>query len=269
MALDVRSASQHVTTQEGVTCIDLTEVDFVLPGGIVAVACMARDASERGDQIKLLAPTDSQVARYASRMGLGDVLEMCDVENTLPAVKHRSRGDVLLECGWAEDSSIGELAGLVSERLWEAGIDAQITDVLTTSVYEIADNVKVHAGAGGGFVCAQTYRRGTLGERIEVAIGDIGCGVRASLAARYSPADDEEALRLATTVSVTRLPEERRGLGLHYAARDIPRAGGRLTLRSGEALLGVNPDRRYSTRCASIPGTLVAIGVPVGGLRKG
>jgi hypothetical protein len=202
-------------------------------------------------------------------MGLGTVLDDCGVQARLPSVRRQNREDVLVECRWADDDAIEGLAGLISDRLWDAHVDAEVTDLVSVAVYEIADNVKAHAGSGGGFICAQTYRRGTPYERVEVAVGDIGRGVRASLEARHSPVDDEHALRLATTESVTSLPEDRRGLGLHYVARDIPRAGGRLAILSGDAMLQVNPSGAQSTKRASIVGTLVEVRVPVGGLRKG
>ena len=132
----------------------------------------------------------------------------------------------------------------------------------------MADNVQTHAESGGGFVCAQTYDRGTVHERIEVAIGDTGRGVRASLQTRHAPTTDEEALRLAVEESISGL-DRRRGLGLHYVARDIPRAGGRLTMRSGSAILHVNPGGPFSTTCPPVDGTLVGIRVPVGRMREG
>ena len=251
------------------TQIDLSSVDFVLPGGIVAVACSARSALERGEQITVVAPDRDDVARYASRMGLSDVLANCGAESVLPPVRRHEQGHVLVDCQWADDSAVEGLSIMVSDRLWAASVDAEIIDLVDMSVYEVADNVRTHAGSGGGFICAQTYKRGTPEERIEVALGDTGRGIRASLEARYSPLDDQDALRLATKESVTGLPQERRGLGLHYLARDIPRVGGRFTLRSGGAYLRVFPGGPYSAQSEPIVGTLVEICVPVGGLTKG
>lgn len=267
VTLDLISSSSYVTSHGGVTEIDLGRVNFALPGGIVAVACAARAARERGDEVRAKAPSSGDVARYTSRMGLGAVLVECGAGNPLPRVNRHDRGDVLVECQWADDIAIGGISELVNERLWDANVDAKTTDVITMAVYEVADNVQTHAASNGGFVCAQTYERGSARERIEVAVGDVGRGVRSSLQARHDPPSDEAALRLAIKESVSGL-RVGRGLGLHYVARDIPRAGGHLTMRSGIAYLTAGAEGPVFRGCDPVVGTLVGIRVPVGRMRE-
>jgi anti-sigma regulatory factor (Ser/Thr protein kinase) len=268
MALDVASVSNYITGRSG-THIDLAQVDFVSPGGIVAVACAARSAMDRGESVTVTPPVRASVARYASRMGLGATLADCGVHADLPAVHHHDRTDTLLECQYADDGSIADLSSLVGQRLYDAGVDHETIEPLDICLWEVADNVCTHARAGGGFICAQTYMRGTDAERVEVSIGDTGVGIPVTLRDRHSPTSDQHALELATTKSVSRLPSERRGLGLHYLARDIPKAGGQVTIRSGSALRTIFPGGPYSTDVPSISGTLVQIQLPVARLKAG
>jgi len=198
LTLSVTSATGCIADSATETRIDLGTVDFVLPGGIVAVACAARRAVKLGRRVTIRPPLDGQVARYASRMGLGDILSECGAPGSLPIVRHHDRTDALVECQWVDDDAVGNLAVLLNDRLWDAGVDELVTDTITSAVYEIADNVKVHSGAGGGFICAQTYEAGTARERIEVAVGDSGRGIRASLEERHHVEGDQHALHLAT-----------------------------------------------------------------------
>lgn len=248
--------------------MDLRGVSFALPGGIVALACIAEAARSRGFELDVLAPASDDVARYVSRMGLGEVLDRCGARHTLPVVNHHNRADVLVECRWARAESIGDVSELVNERLWEAGVDARTTDVVTMAVYELADNVRTHAASEGGFICAQTYELGTPRERLDVAVGDAGQGIRASLEQRLAPGSDEAALRLAITERVSGLNSER-GLGLHYVARDISRAGGRLSMVSGGACLQHTTGRTSTFRREPTVGTLVGVRVPVGQMSQG
>jgi len=267
MALEVTTISNYVR-HGWYTAIDLSPVDFLMPGGIVAVACIARHAHETGRDLQVTLPTNTSVARYASRMGLGDALAECGLPRTLPAVNHHDRTDTLLECQYAGADSIADLTLLVGQRLDEAGVPHDVYEPLEICLFEVADNVKVHAQSGGGYLCAQTYRPGTPNEKVSVAVGDIGVGIPVTMR-RHQPANDQHALELAMSELVSGLNIPRRGLGLHYLSRLIPRAGGRVTIRSGSALRTVYPGGPYSTDVPPIPGTLVEIELPVARLGAG
>lgn len=267
MELSATSVDGCWSATSGSLTVDLSRVRFVLPGGIVAVACLAKAASARGVDVMVKAPADLNVDRYVSRMGLGEVLSDCGLHAPFTVVTHHDRADVLVGCQWADEEGIAGLANMVNDRLWEANVPERTTDLIVSAVFEVADNVLAHSESGGGFICAQTYQPSTRFERIELAVGDIGRGVKASLQQRYNPADDQDALELAIQNNVSGL-NPNRGIGLHNVARDIPRAGGRLTIRSGSAYLHVHPGGPYYGSCGRIPGTLVEMRVPVGQLSE-
>jgi len=246
----------------GRVTIDLSDVTWLLPGGIVGVACTARKARALGYAVHIVSPNRDSVARYASRMGLGDVLVDCGANHRLPGVQHHDRTDVLLECRWADDVAIAGPSELLRDRLDEAGVAPQLSEEIAIHVYEIADNVKDHAADGGGFVCAQTYEKNSPREYVEVAVGDAGVGVLATLSERHAPTSHQDALNMAVELGVSSVPN--RGNGLWYVSRFVRRVGGRLSLSSGDAYLRITQGGPYSTSCQPIAGTLVGIQVPVG-----
>jgi hypothetical protein len=66
-----------------------------------------------------------------------------------------------------------------------------------------------HAGSpAGGFIAAQRYKAGMPEERIIVAVGDVGIGIRESLRPRYGDMTDGQAIRRAIQWHVSRIPDE-------------------------------------------------------------
>lgn len=96
------------------------------------------------------------------------------------------------------ESEIEHMAELVVNRV---RLEGQARSELYDSLYELALNVCEHSGTSG-FIAAQTYRN-----HLEVAIGDWGTGVRASLASAGHMYDaDADALLAASTTDVSSKP---------------------------------------------------------------
>lgn len=251
-------------TVDLVVRVDCSTISFVTPGGLAALLTMTARLVATGRPVAFDCPQSVDVARYMSRMGLGACLDHLGVGSDLPAVTHHDRAEHLLECEFIEDEALEGLSELVMQRMDEAGVHPLAVDELATHVHEVAGNVRIHAGSGGGFVCAQSYERGTPRERVVIAVADPGAGIPATLSRRHRFENDQAALQLATQLRVSGR-EGDRGLGLHYLVRDIPGAGGKVTLRSGNAIRTVYPRGPYSTSGAAFPGTLVEIDVKVAG----
>ena len=126
---------------------------------------------------------------------------------------------------------------------------------------ELGQNVVEHAGSPvGGFIAAQRYKAGAPEERIVVAVGDAGVGIRESLRARYGDMPDGEAIRRAIQWNVSSVPDEGRGQGLPGVVDGVKALGGVVWIRSGVAsrtmtrrqatdVRGVSP-ARYDCRCS-------------------
>ena len=148
----------------------------------------------------MVLPEDPDVRSWLSRMHFGDLLEAFDVHvvGDLPRVAERDRRDALIELRRFKDANGSDrLAAFVWERL-EGGADGEVVNQLFEATGELGANVVEHAGsASGGFVTAQRYKAGTPDERIIVAVGDVGIGIRESLRPRYGDMTDDVAIRRA------------------------------------------------------------------------
>jgi len=123
--------------------------------------------------------------------------------------------------------------------------------------YEIVDNIVLHAQARSpGVVCAQYYE---AGGRLEIAVVDIGRGLRASLSETRTVADDTTALTLAVTRGVTRSADLGQGNGLAGTLEIAKANGGALQLCSGEVMLEQAGESRTFTPTPHMPGTGIVL----------
>jgi hypothetical protein len=200
--------------ERGVATIDLARIGFVNAYALTALACFIASTAGDGLAVVLILPEEIDVRSWLSRMHLGDVLDTFEVrvEGVLPRVAERDRKDTLIELERFEDSRGSDrLASFIWERL-EGGADGEVVNQLFEATGELGLNVVEHAGSPiGGFVAAQRYKAGSPEERIIVAVGDVGIGIRESLRPRYGAMPDGEAIRRA--VQMERLPRPGRGPG--------------------------------------------------------
>jgi hypothetical protein len=128
------------------------------------------------------------------------------------------------------------LASFIWERL-EGGADGEVVNQLFEATGELGQNVVEHAGSPvGGFVAAQRYKAGAPEERIIVAVGDAGIGIRESLRPRYGDMTDRQAITQAIRWNVSRVlePGRSQGLQVRLLALGCP-AGQAGDPRGGEA----------------------------------
>jgi hypothetical protein len=178
----------------GLATIDLVRVGFVDAYALTGLACFIASAARDGLPVELLLPEEPDVRSWLSRMHLGDVLDAFEVhiEGVLPMVAERDRRDALIELERFGDAHGSDrLASFIWERL-EGGADGEVVNQLFEATGELGLNVVEHAGSpAGGFVAAQRYKAGMPDERIIVAVGDVGVGIRESLRPRYGDMTDD------------------------------------------------------------------------------
>ncbi len=159
-------------------------------------------------------------------------------------------------------------------------------DALKFVMTELGRNVVQHSGSkAGGVAIAQHFPDR---KALQVAICDLGQGVRASLSDRYPELKaDREAVRMAVLPHSSGAPAEggpyqtslqNAGLGLFFSREIAWRSGGSFWLGSGNALLGVRGDlpetfeaenpaaERVYRKIENWPGTVVAMDFPVDGI---
>jgi len=249
----------------GAANLDLACVAFVDAYALTGLACFVASAARDGLPVRVVLPEEPDVRSWLSRMHLGDVLEAFDVEveGELPRVAEHNRRDALIELQRFSDAHGSDrLASFIWERL-QGGADGEVVNQLFEATGELGANVVEHAGSpSGGFVAAQRYKAGTPDERIIVAVGDAGIGIRASLRPRYGVMTDDAAIRRAVQWHVSRVPEEGRGQGLPGVVDGVRGLGGTIWIRSGAALRRITRGRQTTVGVSRLKGTIVGARLP-------
>lgn len=166
-----------VDTSEGELDIDLSDVAFCDPSGLVVVAVLLDRAAEEDWPTDVVPPRSSDVARYLSRMGLQDALDAAEARCLLPSVRHHPRRERFVELQRLDGDHPGDDIGdLIYNRLgsWD---DGHLQMTIYNALFELAINVEEHAQRPG-FIAAQCYEN----ERVAIAVGDFGIGIHGSLA---------------------------------------------------------------------------------------
>jgi hypothetical protein len=206
----------------GAANLDLANIAFVDAYALTGLACFVASAARDGLPVRVVLPVEPHVRSWLSRMHLGDVLEAFDVQ-----------------------------------------VEGEVVNQLFEATGELGANVVEHAGSpSGGFVAAQRYKAGTPGERIIVAVGDAGIGIRASLRPRYGDMTDDAAIRRAVQWHVSRVPEEGRGQGLPGVVDGVRGLGGTIWIRSGVALRRITRGRQTTVGVSRLKGTIVGARLP-------
>jgi len=249
----------------GVASLDLARTAFVDAYALTGLACFVASAARDGLVVRVVLPEDPDVRSWLSRMHLADVLEAFDVHvvGDLPRVIERDRRDALIELQRFKDAHGSDrLASFVWERL-EGGADGEVVNQLFEATGELGANVVEHAGSpSGGFVTAQRYKAGTSDERIIVAVGDAGIGIRESLRPRFGDMTDDTAIRRAVQWHVSRVPDEGRGQGLPGIVDGVRGLNGTVWIRSGVALRTITRRRQMTVGVSRLPGTIVGARLP-------
>jgi hypothetical protein len=249
----------------GTARIDLARVSFVDACALTGLACFIASAAQDGLPVDLVLPEEPNVRSWLSRMHLGDVIDAFEVrvEGTLERVPERDRRDTLIELERFQDAHGSDrLAAFIWDRL-EGGADAEVVNQLFEATGELGLNVVEHAGSpAGGFIAAQRYKAGTPEERIVVAVGDAGIGIRDSLRTRYGDMTDGDAIRRAIQWNVSSIADEGRGQGLPGVVDGVKGLGGTVWIRSGAAARTVTRGQAQTSGVSRLQGTIVGARLP-------
>lgn len=249
----------------GVAEIDLSRVSFVDAYGLMGLACFIASADRDGLSVELVLPEHPDVRSWLSRMHLGAVIDAFGVHvgEGLPRVAERDRRDTLIELQRFDDShGSHRLASFIWDRL-EGGADGEVVNQLFEATGELGQNVVEHAGSPvGGFVAAQRYKAGAPEERIIVAVGDAGIGIRESLRPRYGDMTDRQAITQAIRWNVSRVLEQGRGQGLPGVVDGVRGLGGVVWIRSGAASRTITRGWATTVDVSRLQGTIVGARLP-------
>lgn len=245
--------------------LDMRRVGFIKPYGVVALLLAARRLAGLSGRRVELTNVNRQVHSYLERMDLFEVggdwiapAEALDegwdrnpqTLNLLELTPVEGPRDVVRAIGRAE--------GVFSRWLEVPNLNG-----LLLVLSELCANVHQHSGDPLGCLMIQKYEEGASGRAVVcVAVGDLGCGVRASLSARHGEMGREplDYLRAAMAGRTSRA-SGRGGLGLRMVEEAAKGARGRLWLRSETAAIAVRAsgESRGHRDLRHVPGTQVAV----------
>lgn len=238
--------------------LDLSDLSFIDPAGLVTVATVAERAVAAGSSVSVSGPRDPDVANYVRRMRLGSIFDELGIMHALPAVSENALGARLVELERFHGSDGLEtvVRALVTTFLSDRPRTVQ---PLYTALQETAENVVQHSGMQHGYAALQ---RLTNSGRVKFAIGDSGVGLRHRLSAALTVVDDRMAIVRAARMHETSTGLPGRGRGINRVIEVTGQHQGDVTLFTGRAsgrFSGGNPDPQLSCLPVAMPGTLAHV----------
>ena len=248
--------------------LSLRDLDFIDPFGLVLAAEYLRYLKLGLQHVGLYLPTQTRVLHYLRRSRfLEFAATMADIfpEHKLLQAPNQSEEWLLPLQPLRREEEVPDLVVRLYANLQElirkgSSLSSAQASQLSSLLAEMCQNVTQHS-QDLGLVVAQVYRNGQGGRVIQLAVGDLGIGLRGSLAKRYPVHewDDQEVIRQAMARGVSAVPEEGRGLGLSLVYQKSSELGGNLWLRSGGALLHAHGGQDVYSEHGFFPGIQIAM----------
>lgn len=259
--------------RRGAVEVNLGEVRFVDPHGMVSLLELGRWLMREGRPAELHEPFSDEVDGYLERMGFwAQAARFFRGVEPRPAPKRSS--DVLLEATSIEHASdVHDILARVRTRarailVRHLGYDERAIDRFLVALSEVCQNVLEHS-EDVGFVAIQKYAwRETLGRNVvKIGVSDLGVGVRATLEGRLGQLrGDLVALEKAVIEGISRHADPGRGHGLRAVRETVTAWEGKLVVRSGTARLALLPawagGEPREERLAPFPGTQLFLTLP-------
>jgi len=245
--------------------LDMGAVRFIRPYGAIALVMTVRQLAARsGHRVQIL-NLRPDVHQYLHRMDFFDVVRPWTVSPPTPEEEwaRSQQTQNLLELTRIGDHDDIKNVVLRADRIFTRWLGSSDLKRLLSILSELCSNIHQHSGDEHGCVMIQRYERSTEGVvEVSLAVGDLGCGIRGSLSARY-PKIGKEPLNYiyAALQGRTARLTGRGGLGLRHVEGIVQGYKGWFWLRSETAaILTYGPnDRREERGLALLPGTQAAV----------
>jgi len=244
---------QVLNTFKESSSIDLREITFIDPYGMVGILAMGELYSSDGIQKNIYLPESEEVLKYLERMDFFQfVHRYFHLEPSNPKISGKylrsSYSDVLLEITPIEKSDdIHFIVGKVKERSQailakHLYYDEYMINGFIVALSEVCQNIIEHSGHKG-FVGIQKYHFQNLNKNIvKIAVMDIGIGFKKSLSERFPIKSDIDAIDKGLLHGASRYADKGRGHGLSAVRRFVKQWKGKLSIRSGTAKLSIIPE---------------------------
>ncbi len=257
--------------------IDLQEISFIDPYGMVGLLEIGEFFVSRGVQKTLLLPRSEEVLTYLQRMDFFQFAEKYFILEPLNPQRgekglRSSHTDVLLEITAIEQTDdIHFIVRKVKERAHailcaHLHYDENAINGFIVALSEICQNIIEHSEYKG-LVGIQKYHFQNLNRNVvKIAVMDIGRGFKESLSERFQLKSDLDAIEKGLLHGASRFADKGRGHGLSAVRRFVKQWEGKLSIRSGTAKLSIIPQwargKAKEHNLAYFPGAQIHIMLP-------
>jgi hypothetical protein len=273
----LRQCQPCISGEDHVLDLDLSSAEWSTPAGLVPLASLLRVLSGGGIQVNLAAPpADPGIRSYYCRM---DFFKCIAVKAPCRDVARRSGEDRFIEITELEHPQIQEVVGSKLVRLLQKlpkGVEATEASRLsfidgcgelvsnTRHAYDERIDPEIGEHRPRALLQAQYYpQRGV----VEFCICDCGVGIKRSMEGEHQGGFQShlEAIVAALAFRNRNPRGDGAGLGLSALHSYIKKNGGRLRIRSGDALKEQRGDRATTSTQAlsNWDGTIVALEILV------
>ncbi|MBE7435576.1 MAG: hypothetical protein QY332_15955 [Anaerolineales bacterium] len=255
------------TTSTSTISINMERAGFITPSRALGLILVCRHIYGITKKKVLLRNVSREVQKYLQRMdipvGAQDWLE---IENLgADEWARNSHTSQLLEMTRISTNSDVEKTIERAENIFSHWLNKSALNSLLGSLSELCSNVYQHSADKNGIVLIQKYEKQALNVvNVQVAVGDLGCGIRGSLESRYGliAGSAIDYLKLAMEGQSAR-DTGRGGLGLRRVEQILQDNNGSLYLRSHDAtvLSHFKAGRVFTSETVFFPGTQIALGL--------
>lgn len=249
--------------------IDLGDLEFIPPYGLVALCLMARYARIAFPRVTYRLPRLLSLRRYLGRVrfaqALAGVAEPAGPGVLVDQEREKPESEALLELTRIEErvdvervlAHIGQrVEAILAEELHYAEVEiGQFKNV----VAELGHNILDHS-MNWGYVTAQRYQDPRTREKYAViGVGDLGIGIKKSLAERFEVSAWTHGQAILNSLKKYCSRDPARGLGLYIVSRICSQYRGNLQIRSGDTRIYIRGSRHDQHLSCFFPGTLLGI----------
>ncbi len=250
--------------------LDLCQVEFVYPSGIVGMALFLRSAQERIGRKLVISGCKDNILAYLHRINFFDTCRewaTCTMEVPSDSELARSEASTnLLELRPIRNHDEVNLAANRAQEIIRSWLtlDSSQLNNLVIVLSEMGGNVCDHSN-DYGFICIQKYLHRLRGiVVVRIAVGDMGIGIRRSLMRRYRNIGSTSIayVKAALQGKTSRPGRSIRGNGFQRVQEIVKGCRGSLFVRSGDGAVLIPPASEEMIeypKLLDFPGTFVAI----------
>jgi len=249
---------QVLKAKDSVIDIDLTNVEFLYPDGIIMLLTLSKLIHEKTNQRSSWKNTQEKVYAYLERMDIADIaffsIEVLRKKKRLIFYRSDRPSNNLIEMRVIKNpKESSEVVRSVKDIIYNwfpervGKADSYIRQI-KQFIMHIAGNSLEHSsrkGTGTCYFMLQKYEH-AQGTRIYVAFGDTGIGIRNSLKTANSWIKDNDALAIkkAFFEGLSSRSDHSGGLGFMHIREILSEYGGEIVIRSGMAAMKYNRSMR-------------------------